>query len=70
MIECWLFLPAVVLLGGEQRLLLYPFAALWRAVAGGDDGVTLYDLLAGTRVQADRHDAANRVAHACGGGRA
>jgi hypothetical protein len=38
MAEFWLFLPVIVLLGGEKRLLLYPFAVLWHAVAGGVDG--------------------------------
>jgi hypothetical protein len=51
MAEFWLVLPIVVLAGGKMRLLLRPFAILWHAVAGGEDGVTLHDLLAGTRVQ-------------------
>jgi hypothetical protein len=54
MVECWLFLPVVVLSGGNLRLLIYPFTVLWHAVAGGADGVTLHDLLAGTRVRPDK----------------
>jgi hypothetical protein len=51
MLAFWLVLPVVVLLGGKKRLLLRPFAILWQAVAGGEDGETLHDLLAGTRVR-------------------
>jgi uncharacterized RDD family membrane protein YckC len=51
MLACWLLLPIVVRLGGKERVLMRPFAILWHAVAGGDDGVTLHDLLAGTRVR-------------------
>jgi uncharacterized RDD family membrane protein YckC len=47
----WLLLPVAVLLGGKLKRLLHPFAILWQAIAGGEDGVTLHDLLAGTRVQ-------------------
>jgi len=50
-LECWLVLPVVVLAGGKLRILLRPFAILWHAVAGGEEGVTLHDLLAGTRVR-------------------
>jgi uncharacterized RDD family membrane protein YckC len=70
MVEFWLFLPVIVLLGGEKRRLLYPFAVLWHAVAGGVDGVTLHDRLAGTRVHPDRHDAPTLAAHARGDDRA
>jgi uncharacterized RDD family membrane protein YckC len=51
MLEGWLVLPVVVLLGGNKRLLLRPFALLWHAVAGGEDSMTLHDRLAGTRVR-------------------
>jgi hypothetical protein len=51
MLEFWLVLPLVVLSGGNLRVLVRPFAILWRAVAGGEDGVTWHDLLAGTRVR-------------------
>jgi hypothetical protein len=70
MLECWLVLPVVVLLGAQKRLLLRPFAMLWHAVAGGEDGMTLHDLLAGTRVQPGRHDAPALAAHARGRDRA
>jgi uncharacterized RDD family membrane protein YckC len=51
MLGFWLVLPLVVLSGGRLRLLVHPFAILWHAVAGGEDGVTLHDLLVGTRVR-------------------
>jgi hypothetical protein len=52
MLEYWLALPVVVLSGGKLRLLMRPFMVLWHALAGGEDGVTLHDLLAGTRLRA------------------
>jgi len=70
MVECWLFLPVTVLSGGKLRRLLYPFVVLWHAIAGGADGVTLHDLLAGTRVQAGRPDAPTVALHARGHDRA
>jgi uncharacterized RDD family membrane protein YckC len=51
MLECWLVLPILVLSGGRMRLLLRPFAILRHAVAGGEEGMTLHDHLAGTRVR-------------------
>jgi hypothetical protein len=56
MVEFWLVLPVVMLSGGKLSLLLRPFALLWHAVTGGEGGVTLHDLLAGTRVRLGRHD--------------
>jgi hypothetical protein len=70
MLECWLVLPIVVLAGGKLRLLMRPIMVLWHAVAGGEDGVTLHDLLAGTRVHPGRHGAPTLVTHARGGDRA
>jgi uncharacterized RDD family membrane protein YckC len=70
MVECWLVLPIVLLSSGKLRRLMYLFAVLWHAVAGGEDGVTLHDLLAGTRVQAGRHDAPTLAMHARGRDRA
>ena len=52
MLGYWLALPVVVLSGGKLRLLMRPFMVLWHALAGGEDGVTLHDLLAGTRLRA------------------
>jgi uncharacterized RDD family membrane protein YckC len=69
-LECWLVLPIVVLAGGKLRLLIGPFVVLWHAVGGGEDGVTLHDLLAGTRVHPGRHGEPTLVAHARGGDRA
>ena len=70
MLECWLVLPGIMLSGAQKRLLLRPFTILWHAVAGGEDGVTLHDLLAGTRVQPGRHDAPTLAAQARGRDRA
>jgi uncharacterized RDD family membrane protein YckC len=66
MVEFWLFLPIVVLSGGHLRWLQRPFAILWHAVAGGGDGVTLHDLLAGTRVRRRRHEGRTLAPHARG----
>jgi uncharacterized RDD family membrane protein YckC len=66
MVEFWLFLPIVVLSGGHLRCLQRPFAILWHAVAGGEDGVTLHDLLAGTQVRRRRHEARTLAPHARG----
>jgi hypothetical protein len=66
MLACWLVLPNVILTGGKLRRLSRPFAVLWLAVAGGEDGVTLHDFLAGTRVRPGRHDSATPSVHARG----
>jgi uncharacterized RDD family membrane protein YckC len=70
MVECWLFVPVIVLSEGKLRLLLQPFAVLWHAVAGGADGLTLHDLLAGTRVRVGSHDPPTLAPHTREGGRA
>jgi uncharacterized RDD family membrane protein YckC len=70
MVECWLVLPIIVLFSGKLRLLLRPFAILWHAIAGGEDGVTLHDLLAGTRIRPGRHGSPTLAPHACGRDRA
>ena len=70
MLEFWLFLPVVVLSGGNLRLLMRAFALLWHALAGGEDGVTLHDLLASTRVRRCEHEEHTLAPHARGRDRA
>jgi RDD family len=70
MVELGLVLPVIMLSGGKLSLLLRPFALLWHAVAGGEDGVTLHDLVAGTQVRPGRHDSPTQAPHARGWDRA
>lgn len=69
MAECWLVLPVVILIGGKLGLLRRPFTVLWHVVAGGVDGVTLHDRLAGARVRPGQHGSATWAVHAHGGDR-
>ncbi|MBI2304462.1 MAG: RDD family protein [Chloroflexi bacterium] len=47
----WIVVPLILVLKGNMRLLLYPFKIIWLALVGGDDSVTLYDLLLGIRIK-------------------